>query len=333
MNTPILSPMFLAIVYLAVTAAVLGVVYYFNRPGATFGLLGILLPTMGIVSYFSIVIGKHGITPFDMCIIFATIVFFITVEYFLIKRILYRNIADRLSKLVSATNEVAAATRNTAQSADEQSAVVAEVIATIREVDKIGDVTTKDAQEVLTSSGDAIKISASGLSRINDAAAVIDAVGEVGNLLETIKALAEQSNLLAVNASIEAAKAGDYGRGFTVVASEMRRLARQSKEVAADIQASISRTEEGRRAIDTIYTVIRELTGLLTAMTEKTRQISSAVIQQSAGIGEVSEGMKSVETSGSSTAAASKQLEQSVIMLKMAGERLHIFLEGSGSAR
>ena len=329
------NPTALAFIYLIGCAAILGTIYYFVRNGLLFRCLGAMILAMGIEGYLGAVLGRNGINTLTIVIPLAAAAAITGVSLAWLNRSIVKNLIEKIDIIVSSVSRMMTRTKETADTVREQFAIITEVTGTIREVDTIGDTTASDAQEVLSSSNDAVQRSSSGLTRIQDAIAVVDAVGEVGNLLDTIQILAEQSNLLAVNAGIEAAKAGDFGRGFTVVASEMRHLAKQSKKVTAQIQTNIKRTEEGRRAIETIHTVIRELADVLTIMTQKARQISSAVIQQSAGIGEILEAMKTVEESGENTSNTVVQLEQSIAALAEVNADLRRFVVGrqSGNSR
>ena len=328
MTAALQNPIILAIVCLVACAVILGGIYRFGRNGILIRVFGVMIPAMGIVGYLGMITSQRGITPVSVAILLGTTAAIAALCVLWLKQRIVESLSLRINTLVSSVTEIAATAKETAVAVSEQSAVVADVTGTIQEVDQIGDATAQDAQSVLTTSSEAVRSSSNGLTRINDAISVIDAVGEVGNLLETINTLAEQTNLLAINAGIEAAKAGDFGSGFTVVAAEMRKLANQSKQTTSQIQTTINRTDEGRRAIETIHAVITELSEVLSMMTDKARQISSAAIQQSAGIGEISEAMKTVAEGGITTRGAAEQLETSVEAMLDAGEQLIAFVRG-----
>jgi methyl-accepting chemotaxis protein len=151
---------------------------------------------------------------------------------------------------------------------------------------------------------------------------------QIGDIIATVKDLAEQSNLLALNASIEAAKAGEHGRGFAVVAMEMRNLAEQSKVAAGEVRAILSEvqkgtrtavaaTEEGsKRAISAIE-LARGAGGAITGLADvirdsslAARQIANNTRQQTIGVEQIVSAITELSAAMSDALEGTKRIEK-----------------------
>jgi methyl-accepting chemotaxis protein len=162
----------------------------------------------------------------------------------------------------------------------------------------------------------------------------------IGEIIATVNDLAEQSNLLAVNASIEAAKAGEQGKGFAVVAQEIRSLAAQSKQATTqvrnilfDVQKAISSavmaTELGSKAVAEgvrLSTQAGEAIDVLAeSVTESTNaaiQIAASSQEQLIGMDQVVSAMENIREAALQMASSTKQTEKSAHDLHKLGSRL-----------
>jgi methyl-accepting chemotaxis protein len=162
----------------------------------------------------------------------------------------------------------------------------------------------------------------------------------IGEIIATVNDLAEQSNLLAVNASIEAAKAGEQGKGFAVVAQEIRSLAAQSKQATTqvrnilfDVQKAISSavmaTELGSKAVEEgvrLSTQAGEAIDVLAeSVTESTNaaiQIAASSQQQFIGMDQVVSAMENIREAALQMASSTKQTERAAHDLHNLGQRL-----------
>jgi len=143
---------------------------------------------------------------------------------------------------------------------------------------------------------------------VTEAEAVNGKVGElagaaqqIGEVVALIRSIAEQTNLLALNATIEAARAGEAGRGFAVVASEVKNLASQTARATEDITQHIQRVqEETASAVGAIQGIGKTIT----SMSRISGDIAAAVEQQTAATTDISRHVQDVSTSTSQVSSA-----------------------------
>jgi methyl-accepting chemotaxis protein len=151
---------------------------------------------------------------------------------------------------------------------------------------------------------------------------------QIGEITATVNDLADQSNILALNASIEAAKAGEHGKGFAVVATEVRNLAEQSKGATAqvrrilgDIQkattAAVLATEQGTKVVEEGLELssragdgIRSLAETIREASHAVQQIAASAHQQSVGMDQIASAMKDVNEGTAQFAAGAQQSQR-----------------------
>ena len=173
-----------------------------------------------------------------------------------------------------------------------------------------------------------MELVAEAIDRLNDEAQ------SVGDVIATVNDLAEQSNLLSVNASIEAAKAGDAGKGFTVVAQEVKSLAKQSKQAVAQVRAVLSEIQKASMVVvkaaeqgrETVEAGRNEANGALenigarvvvaTQAAEATSQIAATSRQQLAGMEQISPAILSINDAGRQSALGTREVEREVGQLR-----------------
>jgi methyl-accepting chemotaxis protein len=188
--------------------------------------------------------------------------------------------ADTVS---SATEQLSSNVQKIAGSAEEMSGLLTAVATSIDEM-------TSSVQEVAQNAGRGSQIVQQASSRSRATVEIMerlqDASEKIGKVLDVITAIAGQTNLLALNATIEAASAGEAGRGFSVVANEVKDLARQTTQAAEEINREIKEmqasTASAAEAIESIVSVIVEVDAI-------TASIAAAVEEQSATLGEIAD--------------------------------------------
>jgi len=196
------------------------------------------------------------------------------------------NAAQELLKTANSMQAVSEGARAEADKASRVSQVATDHAATVGEATKQLD---SAVGEIGTRVQESSNISQDAVTQIRQAGAIVrtlsDASAEIGKVVALIQAIAEQTNLLALNATIEAARAGEAGRGFAVVASEVKSLATQTakatEEISGRINAVVGATEQAVAAIDGVGKTIARVSEI--AMT-----IAAAVVEQSATTSEIS---------------------------------------------
>jgi len=253
-------------------------------------------------------------------------------------------VGEASSAVASASSEISSSTEQMAAGAQEQTSQAGEVASAVEEMSKTivensknaGNTaeTAKQAKTAAEEGGKVVEETVVGMKRIaevvNKSARTVKALGkssdQIGEIIGVIDDIADQTNLLALNAAIEAARAGEQGRGFAVVADEVRKLAERTtkatKEIAgmiktiqADTTGAVTSMEEGTKEVDNgIHLAdragasLKEIVGMIQNLTDMVSQIAAASEEQSSASEQISKNVESISTVTSQTAQGTQQI-------------------------
>ncbi len=269
-----------------------------------------------------------------------------------------RQVSESVAVLSASARQISASTTQLAANAAETAAAVSETSATVEELRQTAVVASQKARMVSDTSQRGAEVAVGGRRSVEETLggmqriqAQMDSIAErmvrlseqsqsIGQIVTTVEDLAAQSNMLAVNAGIEAAKAGEHGRGFVVVAQEMRSLAEQSKQATVQVMAILNEiqkaagaatlaTEQGGRAVEAGATQatqtgqsIQALAANVTESASAAAQIAASSQQQLVGVGQVATSMEGVKQATLQNADGAKQLDAAARNLNELGDRL-----------
>lgn len=277
-------------------------------------------------------------------------------EIALQSRTVCENLTLAAAQILTSTQEQAAGTK-------QQAAAVQEITTTVEQINLSSKQVAERSRQVAGTADAVAQSGHAGLQAVHEASVGMEAIREqaesvaeniialsertqaVGEVIATVNDIAEQSNLVALNAAIEAADARESGRRFSVVANEIKNLADQSKEATAQVRGileqtqkgintsvmlteeALKRVESGRERTNVSEQVIRQMANNIQESVQAFQQIVGATNQQQIGLEQVTQALHEIRQASQQTAATTGQLEKAAVELTRLGELLAKTLE------
>jgi len=277
-----------------------------------------------------------------------------------------RLVHDAADAVAAAVGNITSAARQQTLGAQEQTAAMAQMAISLEEVRSIAYATASSAREVAAAAQQTNQVTAAGQQAVDQvvggmaevqehvesiAAAILDLTTQaeaIGEIILAVDEIAIQSRLLAVNAAMEAARVGEAGSSFGVVAGEVRRLAEQGRQstarvrtLLADIEAGVEtvagaagsgmrRVGEGARLSHRAGEAIGDLAREVAASSGAAAQIAASAGQQLAGVEQVVRALAEIQTTTGQNLAGAQRVEETAVELDALARRLRELVEGQG---
>ncbi|MGD8453895.1 MAG: methyl-accepting chemotaxis protein [Phycisphaerae bacterium] len=228
---------------------------------------------------------------------------------------LIKGLNEGADQVNEAASQVASAAQQLAEGASEQASSLEKASNALEEM---ATMTRNNAEHARQASGLATKARTGAntgdhtVVQLNEAmAAINDSSGQISRIIKVIEEIAFQTNLLALNAAVEAARAGEHGKGFAVVADEVRNLAQRAASASGDvtglIENSVERARDGARVAADVGSVLGTVVTDITGVADLLEGITRASEEQAQGVDEINTAVSQVDRVTQQNAAGAEE--------------------------
>jgi methyl-accepting chemotaxis protein len=252
------------------------------------------------------------------------------------------------TEVTSAASEISNSSQSLAEGATEQAASLEETSSALEQMASMTRQNADNAHRTSETTAAMVKLIGEGAVAVQNMSSAMAEINEsaeqINRIIKTIEDIAFQTNLLALNAAVEAARAGEAGKGFAVVADEVRNLAQRSAQAARDttalIESTVTRVHNGGEIaakLDASFKEIQEgsdkVGGLIKEITSATHEQAQGVDQVNTAVAQMDKVTQSNAASAEESASSSEQLSAQADALKNLVEDLLSLVAGAGAQR
>jgi methyl-accepting chemotaxis protein len=240
------------------------------------------------------------------------------------------SMADGVSQVNDAAAQVSSASQQLAEGASEQASALEETSSALEQMAAMARTNATNSKEANDLAAQAHKAASDGEKTM---IGINEASDKISKIIKVIEEIAFQTNLLALNAAVEAARAGEHGKGFAVVAEEVRNLAQRAagaaKETTGLIEESVTKSREGKTAIQTIVGGVAKVTELINGISRASEEQAQGVDQVNTAVSQMDKVTQQNASGAEESASAAEELTAQAAATKGFVEELVTLVRGN----